>query len=222
MLSHIGPHSGEGPSGLVTALQLLERHDVEIDEYNVSEELLERVDSSCLLLSDIESLNRDTLVRPQRWYDYIPHIENKNILNFKLRNIFPAVIPFNLIDIRLLDLALQLEEHPDNAIASGYRRLEDLVRERTSLQGESGSKLLSKAFQGDKSILYWDDHNGGEHSGKVSLFTAIFTAYRNRRAHKKFETDPTEALREFLLINELFILESKAVQRPVDELNGVI
>ena len=40
---------GEGPRGLAVALNLLSRHGVEVDEYEVCEQLFHRLEHSCLL-----------------------------------------------------------------------------------------------------------------------------------------------------------------------------
>ena len=44
------------------------------------------------------------------------------------------VVPFAIVDGRLVDLALSFWEEPDHRLVTGYRRLEDIVRERTGLQ----------------------------------------------------------------------------------------
>jgi hypothetical protein len=41
-------------------------------------------------------------------------------------------------------------------------------------------------------------------------------AFRNRRAHRETDTNLRSAVREFLLINELFLLEAESVQRSDD------
>ena len=210
-------YPGEGPRGLSTVLQLLSRHGAEIEEFEVGYELIERLNYSCLLRADIDSLVEKHAVRPRRWYDYIYEFRSLNTYdNSLLRGVFPVVVPFELIDFRLMDLALKFESEPDSSINTAYRRLEDLVRNRADLNSDSGSRLFSKAFQGDKSVLYWQDNDGGEHNGKASLFTSVFNAYRNRRAHRELKSELNELMREFLLINELYLLEGTAVVRPVD------
>lgn len=122
-------------------------------------------------------------------------------------------MPFGIVDSRLYDLALNFETQPDNSIMSGYRRLEDIVRKRTKLM-ESNAKLFSKAFQGEESILFWEEaHDAGEQSGRASLFTATYTAFRNRWAHREPSPYIGGALQEFLLLNHLYWLEKEAVDR---------
>ena len=207
-------YSGEGPRGLSTALQLLSRHGAEINEYLVGQEIIERIDSSCLLAEDIQDIDKLQRIRPHKWYDYIfEHNSRTTHDDSKLKYVFPITVPYALLDIRLIDLALRINEDPDGSITSGYRRLEDIVRGRSGLAAESGSRLFSKAFQGENSVLHWNDIDGGEQHGKATLFTGVFNAYRNRRAHREIRSRPDEILREFLLINELFVLEEQAVAR---------
>lgn len=211
-------YPGEGPRGLSTVLQLLSRHGSEIEEFEVGGEVLERLDHSCLLRADIDSLLDERAIRPQRWHGYVYEFRSLHTYdNELLQGVFPVVVPFELIDLRLMDLALKFELEPDASINTAYRRLEDFVRCRSNLSAESGSRLFSKAFQSDKSVLYWEDRDGGEHNGKASLFTSVFNAYRNKRAHRELNSSLHELMREFLLINELYLLENKSVNRPVNE-----
>ena len=45
---------------------------------------------------------------------------------------------------------------------------------------------------------------------------AVFLAYRNPRAHREILSDPREAVREFMLINQLYLLEATAEARIAD------
>lgn len=207
-------YSGEGPRGLSTVLKMLIRHNVEIDEYDISLGIHERLEASCLLNSDLDSLEEQRPIRPIRYYDYIDEEEFPyEFNNSKLKKYFPPSINFGLLDKRIIDLALDFHGNSDHAINSAFRRLEDIIRSRTGLLDESGLKLLTKAFEGENSFLYWRDKNNGEQAGKSNLFKAIFSAYRNPRAHREINSNKHEALREFMLINELFLLESKAYER---------
>jgi hypothetical protein len=191
---------------------MLERHADEVNEHEVEEEIIKRIDDSCLLNSDIETIDASKAVRPSRWRDYIFDHE-KSVKNLKFR--FPDTVPFRLIDNRIIDLAMGFRENADSSILAGYRRLEDIVRDRTDLKEAHGSKLFSKAFVGENSKLYWKDLDSGENSGKGSLFTSMYTAFRNRRAHRELLASGDKDLREFLLLNELFLLEEAAVARPI-------
>lgn len=213
-------YAGEGPAALSTALQLFYKHGVEIDEYEVSPELLERVEMSCLTSKDIAFFETSHPKRPMRWPDYI--VDQNGRLNNNEENLlrrFPEAIPYGIIDSRLYDLALNFESQPDNSIMSGYRRLEDIVRERTGLT-ESNTKLFSKVFQGEDSELYWKDiDDAGEQAGRASLFTATYMAFRNRRAHREPDPCAGGSLQEFLLLNQLYWLEKEAIKRD-QELKG--
>lgn len=59
-------YPGEGPRTLSYVLELLRLVCDDINEYMVSPALIERVDHSCLYLSDIDQLESARYVRPQR------------------------------------------------------------------------------------------------------------------------------------------------------------
>jgi len=206
-------YGGEGTRGLSTLLKLLQKHRTEIDEYDISPAMMERLNAGCLLQSDLEWLDEARYIRPQRYYDYILDRHHQE----DLERYFPPSINFGLLDPRLMDVALDFFDNPGHAIDTAYKRLEDRLRKRTELPGESGNTLLTKAFQGDRSCLHWNDENSNEHNSKANLFKAVFGAYRNPRAHREVDADDKEALREFMLINELYLLEAKAVERVVAE-----
>ena len=210
-------YSGEGPKGLSVVLELFIRHGIEVDEYVVSESLIDRLDQSALKDAYLDLIESSRPVRPRALYDYI--LRDEDIFSGgspELWYEFPPVMPYAIMDSRLIDLALKFEEHPDSAILSGFRRLEDIVRNRTGLE-EHGSKLFSKAFQGDNSKLQWDGINSGEHQGRVLLFTGIYMAFRNKRAHQEPVHCEQKLLNEFLLLNQLFLLEKTAVMRKTVE-----
>lgn len=212
-------YGGEGPGGLSKALQLLNRHKVEIEEHEIKPEMMERLSYGALLSSDIEAIQTSRPIRPNRFSDYIffdsdrRKIYSEQNLNF----LFPPVVPLSIIDTRILDLALSLEEHPDASLLTGYKRLEGLVRGRhIELAGLSAAKLFSKAYQGDNALLEWPNVEKPEAEGRASLFIGVFKSYRNKRVHHEEDTDLKSAIREFLLLNELFLLESTTRLRPED------
>jgi len=202
-------YNGEGPYGLAMALQILQRHKVEIEELDVSLELIEKLDKALLTEKDIEKLAMSKPVRPDRWYKYVlPHLKNPSeIENPDVKSYYPVQLPFWLIDNRIFDLALCFSEDKDATIVKAYRRLEDTVRQRSGIT-ESGAKLFSKAFMVDNSPLYWNLPDEAESKGRGNLFSAVYTAFRNARAHREIRGGEE---REFLLINELFLLDSEAV-----------
>lgn len=204
-------YPGEGPRGLSSALQLLIRHNIEIKEYAVDANFIQRADSSCLTLADLAMFETLQPIRPARYYDYILLREEQRFYNDNLvKVLFVKNIPFSLIDNRIMDLAIDFSNNPDANLMTCYRRLEDIIRRRTGLEGESGSKLFSQAFLSNNAPLYWPELPEAEARGRAGLFTSIYMAYRNSRAHKENVTTLDDAMREFLLINQLFILENEA------------
>ena len=203
-------YNGEGPRGYTFILNLLIQYTVNINEYIVSESIFDRISSSALTIKDLEHINSTERVRPAKWYNFVP-LSNENKSN--VFSEFPLSIPMALLDTRLIELALEFKTNSDNAIMKGYRKIEDIVRERTELYNESSTKLFAKAFQGDDSILYWENLDSGESKGRASLFTSVFMAYRNNRAHQEPKHNLRNDIREFMLLNQLFILENEAVVR---------
>jgi len=200
-------YGGEGPRTFSFVLRLLEAHGTEIEEYEVDQELIDRVDMSSLTTADLEKLEGARPVRPTRWYDYVSdeHWEELG----SLWKHFPPVVPFAVIDSRITDLAMRLLEQPDESLLTGYRRLEDLVRKRTGID-EHGGRLFSQAFQADKAKLTWEGIGASERNGRASLFTAAYMAFRNPRAHRELRDCEESYVTEFLLLNHLYVLERQA------------
>jgi hypothetical protein len=192
---------------------VLDSHGAEIEEYIVPHEFLDRLDSSALTRIDLEMLNGARPCRPSRWHDYVfdRHFEGaqKGML---WQEEFPPVIPFALIDSRIFDLALSFWSNPDNNLLLGYRRLEDIVRERTGLKQHHGSKLFSQAFSPSGGVLTWKNVDDGERAGRMQLFTGTYSAHRNPRAHVELGSHSRELLTEFLLLNHLYRLENDSLQ----------
>ncbi|GLS90360.1 hypothetical protein GCM10007916_14270 [Psychromonas marina] len=205
-------YPGEGPKGYTFVLNLLSKYTENIAEYICPIDIFERLLKSSLTIQDIESINNLTKISPARWYEFVPYKEE---LKPDVFSEFPLTIPMALIDCRLIEIALDFTNNPDNSILNAYRKIESIVRGRTNLTHESSTKLFSKAFQGDESVLYWEDIDSGECKGRASLFTSTFMAYRNNRAHQEPKHHLDDDIREFLLINQLFILEKEAVVREV-------
>lgn len=206
-------YSGEGPHGLAVALEILQRHNIDVDEYEVDKKLLHRLEHSCLLQTDLDRLESTKPIRPQKLYDYVfPFKEELRKPSLYLAQYYPSTVPFRLIDERIMDLAVAFSEDHDRAIFSAYRRLEDTVRQRTGING-SGSKLFSRSFLSDEAPLTWDVRDPNEAKGRASMFTSVFGAFRNSRMHCENKQTEEEALREFLLVNELFLLEASAIRK---------
>jgi hypothetical protein len=203
-------YGGEGPRRFSYVLELMNTHDVEIDECEVDETLVERLDRSSLMTSDIEKLDKRKPILPSRWYDYVLEKHYDRARSGTLWDEFPRVIPFAIIDSRISDLAISFWEAPDDRLLKAYRRLEDIVRERTGIN-EHGAKLFSQAFSGSTPILRWKDIDDGERTGRVNIFTGAYMAHRNPRAHRELKSHSGEQLAEFLILNHLYLLERRAI-----------
>lgn len=204
-------YPGEGPRGFAYILTLLNTLEIEINEYDIARNVIEKIDCSRLTDSELDKIVNSRPVRPTRWRNYIYDLENKYSTKELLAR-FPYVIPFSIIDSRLFDLSASFWDAPGDKILQGFKRLEDVIRERCELDNH-GSKLFQKAFLGDKSILLWPGLNTGEITGRANLFISTYGAFRNRRAHKEIKEDPKSQLTEFLALNLLFILEAESKVR---------
>jgi hypothetical protein len=121
---------------------------------------------------------------------------------------FPPVVPIAVVDSRIADLALSFWNGPDEKLMAGYRRLEDIVRQRTGID-QHGSKLFSQAFDERTGRLTWRDGDGGERAGKMILFTAAYQAHRNPRAHRELSDGSEDVLSEFMILKQQFRLEKE-------------
>jgi len=181
-------YGGEGPRRFSYVLQILDSHGAEIIEHDVPRSLLDKVDDSALTRSDLKRVKKMRHVRPSRWYDYVSDRDFERARDGTLwREEFPPVIPFVLIDPRIMDLALDFWNSPDNNLLVGYRRLEDIVRERTAIK-HHGTRLFSQSFNSGDRFLTWKHVDDGERAGRMQLFTGAYGAHRNRRAHKELQT----------------------------------
>lgn len=206
---------GEGAKGLASALQLLLKHHFEIEEINISSKLMKRLNKASLSSTDVENILNCRYVRPIRIHEYIYTIYEN--LDYQKNNdrYYSNEIPYYLIDSRIFDLALKFKEDPNSAIMSAYTRLEDIVRLKTNSDKFSAG-LLESAFcsnKNDVSQFKWNVENEEASTAIGRLFTNVFKAFRNERAHSEVSKQDQYCLREFLLINELYLLESEAIER---------
>ncbi|TPG50021.1 TIGR02391 family protein [Rhodanobacter glycinis] len=207
-------YEGEGPAGLAIVLLLLKDHCIEVEEVLVSARFMRRAAESRLTRADAVRIDGRRAIRPYRLSDYTWKVlDARGGGRACTRKQYSLLPPFGLLDPRLWDLALLLESDPDAAISKAFRLLEETVVRRCGFSGLFGRKVFEKAFLRDDSPLTWQALNPGEVRGRAELFTGAFSAHRNPRAHRRIDDDRACSLREFLLVNELFLLESEAVAR---------
>lgn len=204
-------YGGGGPHAFSYVLRLLDAHGAEIEEYDVDEDVIERLDSSALTQADVDMLEAAHPVRPSRWPDYVFERDIEDVRSGGIWREFSPIIPFAVVNSRIFDLAISFWEDPDDRLMTGYRRLEDIVRKRTGID-EHGAKLFSQAFLGSDAKLGWRDLDQSEQAGRVSLFTGAYLAYRNRRAHRELREFANDQLNEFLLLNHLYLLEKESCE----------
>jgi len=179
-------YNGEGPNSFSYVLALLEVHGAEIDEFSVNKKNLTKIDRNELRKHELLSILKSHPIRPLRWHDYKNRDINSNLFSAKHWQRFPLVMPFKIIDAELFDLALSFWEAPSDKLMQGYRRLEDIVRKKSEIDGH-GARLFNRAFMGNSSVLYWDEIGESEQIGRANLFIGLYCGYRNPRAHKKLD-----------------------------------
>lgn len=139
-------YAGEGPEGLAKALATLRRHQIDIEEVLIPSKLINKLNKSLLTDQDIDFIFQQKIIRPIRLHDYIHPFEGEVNQALKQKRYYPLELPYSIIDDRIFDLALLFKQDPDSALSKAYKRLEDIIRERTNLN-ESSKNCLNKLFK---------------------------------------------------------------------------
>lgn len=206
-------YNGEGPRSLSKALALLVAFDVPAEELVVDQSFLDRLDAAALTKKDLAFIEHAKFVRPCGIYDYI-HREHFGQANEpSMLSLLHPTMPWGLLDPRLLDLARTFESTPDHSLIAGFRRLEELVRQRVGSRGTESldSKVFHVAFMGEEPVLTWEGLPKSERIARGNLFISGYGAFRNPRAHREQQSEWDTDLSEFLLLNTLYKLEAAAV-----------
>jgi uncharacterized protein Ymh len=201
-------YGGEGPSAFSYVLQLLDAHNVELIELKVAKPVIRRLDRSALTNADIDSIQSSPQVGPD-WAEYVRERDWQRQDDGTLWRAFPHVLPLVIIDPRILDVAISFWSDPDAKLLVAYRRLEDEIRARTGVF-EHGTRLFSQVFLGANPKLRWPVLDPAEQGARGQLFSAVYASFRNPRAHREPGESPGRHLAEFLMLNQLFRLESEA------------
>lgn len=200
-------YGGEGPGGLGKALRMLESHKIEVGEVIISGEVLQRLNKSGLTEGDVNFIES----APRRHgniftYAHGPYARDNGENPWSR---LPQLIPFPLLDERLLDLAVSFWSKPTDNLREAFVRLEEAVRERTGIE-DHGSSIFRAAFMPGNARLTWPGLKDEERAARATLFEASYRAHRNPRAHRQLEDSLEAQLSEFLLVNHLFRLEKSA------------
>lgn len=207
----------EGYKGFVKALNLLQRHEVEIKELIITPKEFEIINKNSLSDSNIDCFLNNPRSRTNTIYEYISNLNFMLKEPLRIDGYYPNELPLNLIDERVLDLALKFRDDADASIMKAYTRLEDIIRKKINSHKFSAS-LIEDAFCSDLkknrlSPFKWDSENEESSTAIGRLFVNTFKAYRNQRAHSEVNKSTSQLQREFLLINELYLLESETIKR---------
>jgi len=207
-------YQGEGPKGLASSLQLLLKHNIEIDEIIISEKIMTKVNHSSLSDANIKMFLTTKVVRPTNLYEHIYAIYKTTEYQIKNDRYYPTQLPFHLIDERILDLALKFNDDPNRSIFNAFIRLENIVQKRVNSDKHS-SALFEYAFCSENSPLICKSEDKKASQATARLFPNIYKAFRNEHAHNEVSKSPQTSIREFLLINELYLLEREAIKNDL-------
>ena len=128
-------YNGEGPRTFSYIISVLDAHGIEIDEYDVRNHIFDRINKENLRKADIAFLKTLTPLPASSWFGYIWDRHKGSNRDKPIWHKFPLCIPYNIIDSRIMDLALEFLDNPDHALITGYRRLEDIIKTRTNING---------------------------------------------------------------------------------------
>lgn len=202
-------YPGEGSRALAIAIRLLQTFDIEVEEFDVTGKLMNRLEQAALTLHDLKFLENVPPILPTRLTDYLYDAGMFGQPPGVVLRGFESCIPFALIDDRLADLVIGFFENSNARLMTGYARLEVIIKNRIGIN-KSASELFQAAFGGGSPVLVWPDISRGEHEGKLLLFKSVYQTYRNRRAHNEIPPNEELDLTELLLLNNLYILERSA------------
>lgn len=196
---------GEGSRGLAQTILLFDRHNIQMDEVEISREAMERFERSNFLTDDLRAIETSRVITHRIW-DYVSKNDIDGKLGERVWSEVAPTMPFGIVHSTLFDLALTFFEAPEDRLQRAYRRLEDCIRDRTGLTGV-GSKLFQSAFEPDQARLVLPgDADRAEQVGLSLLFRGLFQVHRNPSAHSEKWMLEQDALSEFLALNHLFRL----------------
>ena len=208
-------YAGTGPSGLSKAIALISWCDIDLDEVSVDERVMKRIDESSLSIQDLATIHEARRVRPKRLWDYVNDRDSEGWPDRNPWATSRVQIPFAIIDQRLLPFARDFWSDPDGSLLKAHRNLESIVANRGAVSNDDRSKGTTKvyaaAFNGDDAPLTWSGLSQSEIIGRSNLFIGTASAYRKPRAHRECNGNHHELILEFLLLNQLYWLESLAV-----------
>lgn len=205
-------YQGEGPKGLASSLQLFLKHNIKVEEVYISKKIMKKVNQASLSDNQLENILKIEYIRPLQIHEYIYAIYNTLEYQVKNDRYYPTELPYHLIDSRILDLALKFNDDPNRSIFNAFIRLENIVQKRVNSDKHS-SALFEYAFctENPPLICKTGDKKASQATGR--LFPNIYKAFRNEHAHNEVSKPLKTLIREFLLINELYLLESEAIKR---------
>jgi hypothetical protein len=197
-------YCGEGSNKFSCVIYLLHNFNIDIYEILIDDNFMNRLITSNLTNDDLK------VIKKANYCKYNEYIKLSDELNNKIIKIYsPYTIPLKIIDPRIFDLYYEFKNDIDNALTKGFKRLEEIIKQRinnTNDQDIINYTKINKYIEKFK----WNDKNDNENENIRHLFNNTFSIYRNNRAHKEIN-DNEDNIFEFLLLNKLFLLEKEAI-----------
>jgi len=192
-------YDGEGPIGLARVIRLLQHRSVELDEVSVSKKIFLKIQGCKLDDKDLMMIEETPYIRPRTLGDYVYNIGE--FTDDEIQKVFPTTLSWAIIDSRILDLALCLDQGDSSAVLSGFNRLETILKDRCP----SNVKTLKDAA----AFIFTGVNRSDSSSAAEKFVTAVYTLFRNIRAHEESNFSRSEDIRCFMLLNELYLIEKQ-------------
>jgi len=118
-------------------------------------------------------------------------------------------------DLRAATRSRFVTEHYADAVESGVKALNELVRARTG-RTEDGDELMTSVFSPNNPLLRISAGNSkssqSAQRGHMQLCQGVVAAWRNPRAHENLSDDPARVLVMLATVQELMAITRQATR----------
>lgn len=119
------------------------------------------------------------------------------------------------VDLRAATRSRFVTEHYADAVESGVKALNELVRTRTG-RTEDGDELMTLVFSPNNPLLRVtagkSKSSQSAQRGHMQLCQGVIAAWRNPRAHENLDDDPTRVLVMLTTVQELMEVTRQATR----------
>jgi hypothetical protein len=207
-------YSGEAPKGLALVIQIFLSLNVRIREYNVNRSFFKRVNAALIRMKDLVYLNKLKACKPLSYDRFVSLNQMNAAFEHQVWSKLKEPIPYALFDTRIADLVQEYREKPNDALLTGYKRLENILQAKF-ITKSFGLNLI-KEIMDKKNSIWTPGISEGVQKGRSLLFQGCFSSFRNELAHNEF-VHVEYGLSEFLLLNLLFLYE-KDISKKIEDM----